>query len=73
MIVTQEEYVNAKEIMEEIQHLPREAQRTIVNILHGAVAISDMYRDVQLGDRCEVLPGAEISEMGRAKAPPPGA
>lgn len=46
MIVTQTEYVNAKEIAEKIQRLPREAQRAVMNMLNGAVTISEMYRDV---------------------------
>lgn len=46
MIVTQTEYVNAKEIMEKLQRLPQEAQRAILHMLDGAVVISEMYRDV---------------------------
>ena len=43
MIVTKTQYVNAKETLEAVQHLPVEAQRAILNMLHGAIAISDMY------------------------------
>ena len=46
MIVTQTEYVNAKEIMEKLQRLPQEAQRAILHMMGGAVVISEMYRDV---------------------------
>lgn len=45
MIVTQGEYVNAKAIMEKVQRLPREDQQAIMNMLSGAIAISDMYRN----------------------------
>lgn len=43
MPVTQAQYMNAKKIVEEIQRLPLEVQQTILNMLHGAIAISDMY------------------------------
>lgn len=42
-------YASAKEIAEEIQRLPVEAQRTIMTMLHGAITISDMYQG--RGDR----------------------
>lgn len=38
------QYAKAKEMAEEIQRLPLEAQRTIMTMLHGAIAISDMYQ-----------------------------
>ena len=57
MIVTQAEYVNAKEIMEKLQRLPREAQKTIMDTLNGAVIISDMYRDANAGSQREARPG----------------
>lgn len=47
MTVTQAQYANAKEIAEEIQRLPLEAQQTILNMLHGAIAISDIYQSKQ--------------------------
>lgn len=43
MAVTKTQYANAKETLEAVQHLPVEAQRTILNMLHGAIAISDLY------------------------------
>lgn len=47
MPVTQAQYMNAKKIAEEIQRLPLEVQQTILNMLHGAIAISDMYQGRQ--------------------------
>lgn len=47
MPVTQAQYMNAKKIAEEIQRLPLEVQQTILNMLHGAIAISDMYQSKQ--------------------------
>ena len=43
MAVTKTQYENAKETLEAIQHLPIEAQQVILNMLHGAIVISDMY------------------------------
>ena len=43
MTVTKTQYANAKETLEAVQRLPVEAQRTILNMLHGAIVISDMY------------------------------
>ncbi len=43
MAVTKTQYENAKETLEAIQHLPIEAQQVILNMLHGAIAISDLY------------------------------
>ena len=43
MSITQTQYMNAKKITEEIQRLPMEAQQAILNMLHGAIVISDMY------------------------------
>lgn len=43
MTVTQMQYTTAKEMFEEVQRLPTEAQDTILKMLHGAIAISDMY------------------------------
>lgn len=58
MTVTQTEYANAKSLMERIQRLPQENQQTIMNMLTGAVAISEMYRDANSGGQSEARPGA---------------
>lgn len=42
-MTTATQYKNAKEMAEEIQRLPEEAQRTIFNMVHGAIAISELY------------------------------
>ena len=57
-IVTQAEYAKAKENLEKIQRLPPEAQRAIMNMLTGAVAISEMYRDANSGGQSEARPSA---------------
>lgn len=57
MSITQAQYVNAKEIAEEIQRLPPEVQQAVLNMLHGAVAISDMYRSIDLRDQSGMRPG----------------
>ena len=43
MEVTKTQYANAKETLEAVQRLPIEAQQVILNMLHGAIAISDLY------------------------------
>ena len=58
LTITPAEYAKAKENLEKIQHLPQEAQRTIMNMLTGAVAISEMYRDANSGGQNEARPGA---------------
>lgn len=55
---TSAEYARAKENLEKIQRLPPEAQRTIMNMLSGAVAISEMYRNANSGGQSEAKPGA---------------
>jgi len=56
--LTQAQYASAKEIAEQIQRLPLEAQQAILNMLHGAVAISDMYRGIGPRSQSETRPGA---------------
>lgn len=58
MPITQAQYASAKEIAEEIQRLPLEAQQVILNMLHGAVAISDMYRNIAPRGQNETPPSA---------------
>lgn len=43
MLVTQEQYIDAKKTLEAVQRLPAENQRAILNMLYGAIAISEMY------------------------------
>lgn len=58
MLITPAEYENAKENLEKIQRLPQEAQLAIMNMLNGAVVISEMYRNANSGGQSETRPNA---------------
>lgn len=58
MPITQAQYASAKEIAEEIQRLPPEVQQAVLNMLYGAVAISDMYRSIDLRGQNGTQPSA---------------
>lgn len=42
--MTQEQYMSAKTVLEEVQRLPVEAQRAVVAMVRGAVVVNDVYR-----------------------------
>lgn len=58
MSVTQGQYITAKKTVEEIQRLPLEAQQAILNMLHGAIVISDMYGGMKTPPPEAERPGA---------------
>ena len=43
MSMTQMEYAETKEMLEEVQRQPAEIRREILTMLRGAIVISDMY------------------------------
>lgn len=43
MTTAKESYADVKATMEAVQRLPEEAQRTILKMMYGAIAISDLY------------------------------
>lgn len=45
--MTATQYENAKEMVADIQRLPVEAQKTIFNMVHGAIAICDLYTGME--------------------------
>lgn len=51
-------YAEGKETLEAIQRQPVEAQRTILDMLHRAIAISDMYVQKQAGTLSNRRPSA---------------